>query len=206
MRADQVAGVRERLAGYVGEVFASLVRKDQRATGSLYLQGLMLEGRRKSMQPMGARLGIDYQRLQQFVSASPWPVEPVRAVLAGKALELIRPVAWVVDDTGFAKDGITSPGVARQYSGTLGKVGNCQIAVSVHAVTDATSCPLDWRLFLPESWDETCAASPEDAGRVQARRVKAQIPETVRHRPKWELALQMLDELKMPIKALSDTL
>ncbi|MEX5235868.1 IS701 family transposase [Kocuria arenosa] len=195
MRADQVADVRERLAGFVGEVFASLVRKDQRAKGSLYLQGLMLEGRRKSMQPMGERLGIDYQQLQQFVSASPWPVEPVRQVLAGKVLELIRPEAWVVDDTGFVKDGTASPGVARQYSGTLGKVGNCQIAVSVHAVTDAASCPMDWRLFLPQSWDETCAASPEDAARVKARRAKAQIPDTVGHHPKWELAIEMLEEL-----------
>ncbi|MGE5857381.1 MAG: transposase, partial [Solirubrobacterales bacterium] len=61
----------------------------------------MLEGRRKSMQPMGERLGVDHQQLQQFVSSSPWAVEPVRRVLAGKAIELIEPAAWVVDDTGF---------------------------------------------------------------------------------------------------------
>jgi SRSO17 transposase len=66
---------------------------------------------------------------------------------------LIDPVAWVIDDTGFPKDGAGSPGVARQYSGTLGKVARCQIGVSVHAVTDTASCPVDWRLFLPESWD-----------------------------------------------------
>lgn len=59
------------LRQFVAEIFASLVRKDQRATSSYYLQGLMLEGRRKSMQPMGERLGIDHQRLQQFVSTSP---------------------------------------------------------------------------------------------------------------------------------------
>jgi SRSO17 transposase len=70
------------------------------------------------MQPMGERLGIDYQQLQQFVSSSPWPVESVRAVLAGKALQLIRPVAWVVDDTGFAKDGTEpSPVLCRSYVG-----------------------------------------------------------------------------------------
>lgn len=63
---------------FVHVVFASLIRKDQRATSSFYLQGLMLEGRRKSMQPMAERLGIDHQRLQQFISFSPWPVEPVR--------------------------------------------------------------------------------------------------------------------------------
>jgi SRSO17 transposase len=195
VRADEIERVRGELGEFVGEVFASLTRKDQRAKGSLYLQGLMLEGRRKSMQPMGDRLGIDYQQLQQFVSSSPWPVEPVRRQLARKATALLSPQAWVVDDTGFVKDGPASPGVARQYSGTLGKVGNVQIGVSIHAVTDAASCPLDWRLFLPEAWDDTCSDSNEHADLVTARRVKAQIPDTVRHRTKWELALEMIDEL-----------
>lgn len=195
MRADEIERVRVELGEFVDEVFASLARKDQRAKGGLYLRGLMLEGRRKSMQPMGGRLGIDYQQLQQFVSSSPWPVEPVRRQLARKAVSLIGPEAWVVDDTGFVKDGLASPGVARQYSGTLGKVGNVQIGVTVHAVTDAASCPLSWRLFLPEAWDDTCSETNEHADLIVARRTKAQIPDTVRHRPKWELALEMIDEL-----------
>ena len=184
------------LADFVTEVFASLIRKDQRATSSYYLQGLMLEGRRKSMQPMAERLGIDHQRLQQFVSTSPWPVEPVRKALATKAIDLIHPDAWVVDDTGFVKDGSSSPGVARQYSGTLGKVGNVQIGVSVHAVTDTASCPLDWRLFLPASWDETTTNSEEERTLIRQRRAKARIPTEIGHRPKWELACEMIDELK----------
>jgi SRSO17 transposase len=196
MHAEQItAGVRQQLEQFVGEVFASLARKDQRSKGSLYLQGLMLEGRRKSMQPMGSRLGIDYQQLQQFVSSSPRPVEPVRQVLASRALELIGPEAWVVDDTGFPKVDTASPGVARQYAGTLGKIGNCQVAVSVHAVTDQASCPLDWRLFLPASWDDQGAATAEEAEQVRARRAKAQIPDAVGHRPKWQQAIEMLDEL-----------
>lgn len=85
--------MRAELDEFVGEVFASLVRKDQRAKGGWYLRGLMLDGRRKSMQPMGDRLGIDYQQLQQFVSSSPWPVEPVRRRLAGKAVAMIEPGA-----------------------------------------------------------------------------------------------------------------
>lgn len=97
------------LEEFVQEAFASLPRRDQRGKGSLYLQGLMLDGRRKSMQPMGERLGIDYQQLQQFVSSSVWPVEPVRPVLAGKAMDLIEPDAWVIDNTEFAKDGPASP-------------------------------------------------------------------------------------------------
>lgn len=191
----EVVKLRSQLDTFVGDVFASLKRRDQRDKGGLYLRGLMIEGRRKSMQPMGDRLGIDYQQLQQFVSTSPWKVEPVRRQIAEKAVEAIGPEAWVVDDTGFPKDGPASPGVARQYSGSLGKVGNVQIGVSVHAVTDHASCPLDWRLFLPEKWDETFAATNEEAEQITIKRAKTGIPETVRHRPKWELALEMIDEL-----------
>lgn len=183
------------LQDFVSEVFASLVRKDQRATSSYYLQGLMLEGRRKSMQPMAMRLGIDHQRLQQFVSTSPWPIEPVRKTLANRAIDLIQPDAWVIDDTGFIKDGSASPGGARQYSSTLGKVGNVQIGVSVHAMTDMASCPLDWRLFLPASWDETTADTEQERLLIRQRRIRAQIPADVGHRPKWELACEMIDEL-----------
>jgi len=90
----------------------------------------------------------------------------------------------VIDDTGFPKFGRHSVGVAPQYCGALGKVANCQVGVSVHAVTDQASCPLDWRLFLPESWDEDAE-----------RRRKAHVPKGERHRPKWQLALELLDEL-----------
>jgi SRSO17 transposase len=196
--AAEVDEIRGRLDAFVAEVFASLTRKDQRAKGGLYLQGLMLEGRRKSMQPMGERLGIDHQQLQQFVSSSPWAVEPVRRVLANKAIGLIEPAAWVIDDTGFVKDGPASPGVARQYSGTVGKVANVQVAVSLHAVSDQASCPLDWRLFLPESWDDqktTPEQTEQDAQQIRERRARARIPDTQRHKPKWEHALDMLDEL-----------
>jgi DDE superfamily endonuclease len=90
-------------------------------------------------------------------------------------VQVVTPTVWVVDDTGFAKDGPASACVARQYSGTLGKVGNCQIAVSVHAATDTASAVLDWRLFVPESWDETCV--PDETGKVtngHARRLRRQ--------------------------------
>ncbi|MEU8995331.1 transposase [Streptomyces caniferus] len=87
----------------------------------------MLDSRRKSMQPRAERLGVDYQQLQQFMTSSNWRVEDVRARLAWRAVRAVRPQVWVVDDTGFPRDGTSSPGVARQYSGTLGKVGNYQI-------------------------------------------------------------------------------
>src|SRR3954451_20919920 len=170
MTPGELAAVRGRLEEFAAEMFAPLVRSDQRNKGATYLRGLLLDGRRKSMQPMAERLGVDEQGLQQFISSSTWAVEPVRARLAHRAVEVIAPDAWVVDDTGFPKDGTASPGVARQYSGTLGKVGNCQIGVSISAVTDTASCPLDWRLFLPERWDDACAASPEAAAVARDRR------------------------------------
>jgi SRSO17 transposase len=186
MTPEALAGCRERLEVFAAEVFAPLVRSDQRAKGGLYLRGLLLDGRRKSMQPMARRLGVDHQGLQQFVTSSPWPVTAVQQRLAPRAVAVVRPEAWVVDDTGFPKDGDWSPAVAAQYTGTLGKVANCQVGVSIHAVTDTASCPLNWRLFLPESWDE-----PEAA----ARRARCRIPPGEHHRPKWQLALEMLDEL-----------
>ena len=125
MTPEELAAVRGRLEEFAAEVFAPLVRSDQRGKGVMYLRGLLLDGRRKSMQPMAERLGVDHQGLQQFVSFSTLPVEAVRARLAARAVEVIGPDAWVVDDTGFPKFGTASPGVARQYSGTLGKVANC---------------------------------------------------------------------------------
>src|SRR3954462_10591507 len=189
MTPGELAAVRGRLEEFAAEMFAPLARRDQRDKGVTYVRGLLLDGRRKSMQPMAARLGVDEQGLQQFLSSSTWAVEPVRQRLARRAIEVIGPDAWGVDDTGFPKDGTASPGVARQYSGTLGKVGNCQIGVSISAVTDAASCPLDWRLFLPERWDDALAATPEAAAAIRARRKRAGIPAEARHREKWRRAL-----------------
>ncbi|MFJ2621801.1 IS701 family transposase [Glutamicibacter sp. NPDC087344] len=195
MNDEQIEALRFELEDFVAEVFASLPRSDQRMKGTLYLRGLMLDGRRKSIQPMAERLGIDHQQLQQFTASSTWAVEPVRRRIAGRAIEAISPEAWVIDDTGFAKEGTASPGVARQYSGTLGKIGNCQVAVSLHAATDEASCPLNWRLYLPEAWDGDYASSNEAAQISQERRERAGIPETVRHTKKWEQSLEMIDEL-----------
>jgi SRSO17 transposase len=99
--------------------------------------------------------------------------------------EAIAPLALIVDDTGFPKAGRYSVGVARQYSGTLGKVGNCQIGVSLSAASEVASCPLTWRLFLPAAWDDDAE-----------RHAKAHLPPEEHHRPKWQLALEMLDELR----------
>lgn len=186
----ELARVRGRLVEFAGEVFESIARKDQRRWGEAYLRGLMLDGKRKSIEPMAARLPDgDEQCLQQFVNQSPWDEVSVRRALARRMSRELAAEAWVIDDTGFPKFGKMSVGVARQYSGALGKVGNCQIGVSVNACSDEASCPLDWRLFIPEEWDE-------DSEFNRGRRAKAHLPDDVHHVEKWRLALVMIDELR----------
>src|SRR5260221_4016537 len=186
MTPQEMAEVRPRLLDFAAEMLDGLARKDQRAAGELYVRGLLTDGQRKSMQPVAARLGLDHQRLQQFITSSTWDYVAVRSNVA-RWFAAGQPVeALVLDDTGFAKDGAASPCVARQYSGTLGKVGNCQVAVSVHAASDAASAPLDWRLYVPERWDERCAGDPAAAAAVAARRKRCAIPDSEHHRPKWQ--------------------
>ncbi|MGI8413651.1 MAG: IS701 family transposase [Solirubrobacteraceae bacterium] len=189
MSERELARVRGRLVEFSSGMFESMRRKDQRRWGECYVRGLMLDGKRKSIEPMAARLADgDEQCLQQFVNQSPWDPVAVRRALAVRMSRELEPVAWVIDDTGFPKFGKMSVGVARQYSGALGKVGNCQIGVTVNAATEDASCPLDWRLFIPEEWDE-------DSEFNQDRRLKAKLPEDVHHVEKWRLALVMIDEL-----------
>jgi SRSO17 transposase len=189
----QLRRIRTRLTAFAEDLLDSIPRKDQRRWGQTYLRGLLLDGKRKSIEPMAARLtkgdpqadayAVE-QALQQFVNQSPWDPTSVRRRLAQRMTTAIAPAAWVIDDTGFPKFGRYSVGVAPQYCGALGKVANCQVGVSVHAVTDQASCPLDWRLFLPPEWDDDAE-----------RRRKAHVPQAERHRPKWQLALELLDEL-----------
>ena len=198
MTPEQIAEVRPRLVDFAAEMLGDLPRKDQRAAGELYARGLLTDGRRKSMQPMAARLGMDHQRLQQFITSSTWDYVPVRRNVA-QWFAASQPVeALVVDDTGFPKDGNASPCVARQYSGTLGKIGNCQVAVSVHLVNEQASCAADWRLFCPESWDDQALDDPAAAARAARQRERAGLPDEIRHTEKWRLALQMIEEMTGP--------
>jgi SRSO17 transposase len=198
MTPEQIAEVRPRLVEFTGGMLGGLARSDQRVAGELYVRGLLTDGRRKSMQPMAARLGVDHQRLQQFITSSTWDYAAVRRNVA-RWFAGYQPVeALVVDDTGFPKDGPASPCVARQYSGTLGKVGNCQVGVSVHLVNEHASCAADWRLFCPESWDDAALGDPVAAAAARRRRERAGIPGRVRHTEKWRLALEMIDEMTGP--------
>ena len=138
---------RGRLLAFVEEMVRSLPHVRQRENALVYVRGLVEQGGRKSLQPTLFRLGESparYESLQQFLADSPWdPGLLVRACAERVAPEL-GVVAWVVDDTGIVKDGRHSPGVKRQYSGTLGKIGNCQITVSLHAVGEWGTLLLHW--------------------------------------------------------------
>ena len=144
--------VLERLEAFASGVLAGAMNRPvQVVNGGLYLQGLIEQGARKSLEPMVARLGdADYQSLQQFVADSPWDPAVVMRAVAERVAPEIGVEGWVLDDTGFSKDGKRSPGVKRQYSGTLGKIGNCQIGVSLHAVGESGTVPLGWALYLPQ--------------------------------------------------------
>jgi SRSO17 transposase len=178
--------VKERLVAYMGEVASGLGRVEQRRAAALYARGLIEDGRRKSLEPMVSRLGggkVEYEGLQHFLADSPWDPEVIERAVAERVCAVIEPEAWVLDDTGVVKDGKHSPGVKRQYSGTLGKTGNCQVTVSLHAVGSGGTVPLGFRLYLPEEW---CADLK--------RRRKAKIPDNVEFATKpalgGELALR----------------
>jgi SRSO17 transposase len=178
--ADELVGVapevKGRLAAYFADVAGGLGRSEQRRNAELYARGLMEAGARKSLEPMVGRLGggaVEYEALQHFIADSPWDSAVIDRAVAERVCAVIEPAAWVLDDTGIPKDGKRSPGVKRQYSGTLGKIGNCQIAVSLHAVSTKGTVPLGFRLYLPEDW---CAD--------RERRHKVKIPEGVRFQTK----------------------
>jgi SRSO17 transposase len=185
-RSSDAPEVKERLEEFAAEVLAEAMNRPvQLINGGLYLRGLIEQGRRKSLEPLVERLGgeADYQSLQQFLADSPWdPAAVVRAVCE-RVAPAIGVEAWVLDDTGFPKDGKRSPGVKRQYSGTLGKIGNCQIGVSVHAVGGKGTVPLGWALYLPEEW----CADPE-------RRRGAKIPAHVAFKTKPELGVELIEQ------------
>jgi SRSO17 transposase len=171
----------ERFGTFVDQFGVCFSRRPQREAARRYLDGLLNDSERKSMQAMHGRLSdpATYQALQHFVTHAPWEAETLwtrlRAVLPARA-GLVA-----VDDTGLPKQGRHSPGVQRQYCGALGKIGNCQLAVSTVLVADGVTWPLGCDLYLPQTW----VADPD-------RCARAGIPDTVRFREKWRIALSQL--------------
>lgn len=175
---------------YIDSFVSGMGREERRRALGWYITGLLLEGDRKSMEPMASRLVESFgernamrQRLQDAVCTAGWSETEVYKRLAGTLdAELPGVEALVVDDTGLPKQGKCSVGVARQYSGTLGRTGNCQVMVSLHMAGERGSGCIGMQLYLPE-------ASATD----MARRGTVGIPDDVVFAKKWQIALHLLD-------------
>ncbi len=159
----------------------------------MYAAGLLGDGDRKSMEPMAARLCGDpdkvnatHQKFMHFIGTTAWQDKPIRERAAHYAVEEMQRhesiTTWIIDDTGFLKQGRHSPGVQRQYTGSAGKRANCQIGVSLVLANSHAEIPVDFKLYIPQSW-------ADDPKRCK----RAHIPDDVGYSPKWELALDMIE-------------
>ena len=185
MQPQTLKGLEARLMHFLEDLVEPMGRSERQHWARVYVQGLLLDGERKSIEPMASRLeGADVQALRQFVGQSPWAVEEVQRRLAHKVVDLLSEAeVWIIDETSFPKAGQHSVGVARQYCGALGKIANCQVAVSLHWSSAEASCPVVWRLYLPQGW-------LEDAARAE----EVKLPPGTVYRTKTELAREAIDQ------------
>jgi SRSO17 transposase len=198
MTPRELKALEHRLNRFLEDLLAPMGRSERQHWARIYLQGLLIDGDRKSIEPIANRIpGADVQALRQFVGQSPWAVDKVQKQLAEKVVDLLSdPEAWILDETSFPKAGNHSVGVGRQYCGTLGKVANCQVAVSLHWSSPERSCPLGWRLYLPQDWLQD-----------PARLAEVKAPEGLTYRSKTELGLELIDQMlewavpKLPVIA-----
>jgi SRSO17 transposase len=190
MNRREITRLDRELREYIDGMVADMGRPERRRSMGWYVTGLLLDGERKSIEPMAARLVDESseiqamrQRLQECVTISAWSEAELFGRLARKLDgELPGVEALVIDDTGHPKKGQHSVGVARQYSGTLGRIDNCQIAVSLHVAGESVSGCIAYDLYLPELW-----------AKDDERRRKAGVPENIVFRPKWQIALEQID-------------
>ncbi len=179
-----------RFSAYVEGLASVLGHADRSGPLRDYCTGLMLPGERKSVEPMAAktapaRTAAQHQSLLHFVGIAPWSDEKVLA----KVRELVLPAiekhgpieAWIIDDTGFPKQGKHSVGVHHQYCGQLGKQANCQVAVSLSIANHWASLPVAYRLYLPKDWVVD-----------DARREKTGVPLDIGFKTKPEIALEQI--------------
>ena len=180
----------KRFAAYLERLASAAGHADRHDPLKSYCKGLLLPIKRKSVEPMAARLAPNnvrrmHQSLHHLVADAPWDdaaiLRQVREYTL-PAMEANGPIeAWIVDDTGFVKKGTHSVGVARQYCGQVGKQENCRVAVSLSVATAKSSLPVAWRLYLPELW-------AKDA----ERREKTGVPDAVGFQTKIEIALDQI--------------
>jgi SRSO17 transposase len=189
MDARKLSKLRKDLTAFLDAVAGTLDHPRRRRWCEAYVRGVLLDGQRKSIEPMAQRLKKieqgeeDYeQALQQFINQSPWDEQILLNGLQNWVAHQFGTEGYLIlDDTGFPKQGKHSVGVARQYTGTLGKVASCQVAVTLQVATDREVLGLDARLYLPQAW-------ADDRERCE----RSGIPTETTYRPKWQLALAML--------------
>lgn len=179
-----------RFAAYVEGLVRVIGHKDRAGPLRDYCTGLVMPGERKSVEPLAAvtapaRVAAQHQSLLHFVGEGRWSDEKVLAQVREMVLAKMErhgPIsAWIIDDTGFPKQGRHSVGVARQYCGQLGKQDNCQVAVSLSIANEHASLPVAYRLYLPQDW----SSDPD-------RRRKAGVPAEIGFKTKPEIALEQL--------------
>lgn len=184
-------GLERRFERYCDEIVSTLMHADREQPARWYMKGLMLPGERKSVEPMAARVQPErvrsaHQTMHHLVAEAPWSDEAMLSAVAERVLpKLIEaggPVHWIVDDTGFAKKGRHSVGVARQYCGQTGKQDNCRVAVSLSIASERGSLPVGYQLYLPREWADD-----------EARRRKVGVPDEVVFKTKPELAMQQIE-------------
>ncbi|MGA2658730.1 MAG: IS701 family transposase [Verrucomicrobiota bacterium] len=174
----------KRLPQFLSPLVQDLGRSERRVGATLYVEGLLMPGQRKSIGPMAERLGVDSQKLQQFITDSPWDESAIWKAIRPAAMDCVEPLeAWIVDETGWLKQGEHSVGVAHQYCGAVGKSANCQVNVQV-AITDGlVAVPVGARLYLPESWTKD-----------RARCREAGVPDEVEFATKPQIAVKLIKE------------
>jgi SRSO17 transposase len=172
------------LQKFIEPLVAELGRSERRQSAALYVQGLLMPGQRKSIEPMAQRLRVNSQKLQQFIAASPWAERRVWQAIRREVVPVVEPLqAWVVDETGWLKQGNDSVGVSHQYCGAVGKQAQCQVAVELVVSDGEVAAPMGGRLYLPEKWANDVA-----------RREKAGVPEAVSFQTKPQLAAALIEE------------
>jgi len=175
----------DQFAEFLESLAAGLGRRERREGAALYVQGLLMPGERKSIEPMAERLGVDSQKLQQLMTDSPWDEQEVWCAIRRNVAPVMEPLAaWIIDETGWLKQGKKSVGVAHQYYGAVGKTANCQVSVEVVVSDGEIAAPVAGRLYLPGGW----------AG-DSARRREAGVPEAARFQTKPEIAVDLVKQV-----------
>lgn len=189
-------GTAYRLEQFFAGIGKHLKDRRKKESFAMYAFGILGDGERKSAEPIAARACGDesrtaamHQKLIYFLGHSQWDDRAVRVDAARYAIDAVQerePITtWIIDDTGFLKQGKHSVGVQRQYTGSAGKIANCQIGVSLAVASSSEQIAVDFELYLPELWTED-----------RARRREARIPDDVQFKTKIELALDMIQRAK----------